>query len=64
MKGKRATIPDGPGARSNAIRTFKLFNAWVKAEPWDKVHVDELPELGHSWEGSHGINGVEVEVQI
>jgi salicylate hydroxylase len=44
MKGKRATIPDGP-EQEQRDKVLKLFNAWVKAKPWDSVHVDELPEL-------------------
>jgi salicylate hydroxylase len=44
IKGKRATIPDGPKQEQRNMN-FKLFNAWVKAKPWDRVHVDELPEF-------------------
>lgn len=44
IKGKRATLPDGP-EQEQRDKNLRLFNAWVKAEPWDKVHVDELPEL-------------------
>jgi salicylate hydroxylase len=43
-KGKRATIPDGP-EQEERDKNFKLFNAWVKAKPWDRVHVDELPGI-------------------
>ena len=44
IKGKRATIPDGP-EQEQRDKNLKLNNAWVKAKPWDGVHVDELPEL-------------------
>jgi salicylate hydroxylase len=44
MKGKRATIPDGP-EQEQRDKNLKLFNAWVKAKPWDRDHVDELPEF-------------------
>ena len=56
IKGKRATIPDGV-EQEQRDKTFKLFNAWVKAEPWDKVHVDEIPEFeslnSKAWLGGH-----------
>ena len=42
IKGKIAIIPDGPEQEQRDMN-FKLFNAWVKAKPWDRVHVDELP---------------------
>jgi salicylate hydroxylase len=44
IKGKRATIPDGPEQEQRDMN-FKLFNAWVKGKPWDRVHIDELPEF-------------------
>jgi salicylate hydroxylase len=44
MKRKRAIIPDGP-EQEHRDKNFKLFNAWVRAEPWDKVYVGELPEF-------------------
>ena len=44
IKGKRATVPDGP-EQEQRDSNFKQFNAWVKAEPWDRVHVDEPPEI-------------------
>jgi salicylate hydroxylase len=44
MKGKRATLPDGP-EQEERDKKLKSFNAWVKAKPWDKVHIDELPQL-------------------
>ena len=43
-KGQRATLPDGP-EQEKRDEDLKLFNAWVEAEPWDKVHVDEIPAL-------------------
>lgn len=44
IKGKRATMPDGP-EQVERDRNLKSFNAWVKATPWNKVQINELPEL-------------------
>ncbi len=44
MKGKRATIPDGP-EQEQRDKNLKHFNAWVKAKPWGRAHVDELLEI-------------------
>ena len=46
-KGQRATLPNGLD-QEKRDKNFGLFNAWIKADPWDKVHVDELPELESS----------------
>ena len=43
-KGRRATLPDGPERIARDLK-LKLVNAWVKADPWDNVHVDELPDF-------------------
>lgn len=49
IKGKRATLPDGT-EQENRDQKLKSFNAWVKSKHWDKVHIDELPELeSPSW---------------
>ncbi len=44
IKGRRATLPDGL-EQEKRDKNFGLFKAWINANPWDKVHVDELPEL-------------------
>lgn len=44
VKGKRATVPDGP-EQEQRDKNLKTYNAWVKAKPWDGVPINELPEL-------------------
>ena len=43
-KGARAILPDGL-EQEKRDRNFALYNAWINADPWDQVHINELPEL-------------------
>ncbi|KAK6440732.1 hypothetical protein LTR95_003031 [Oleoguttula sp. CCFEE 5521] len=41
-KGERARLTGGP-ALEKRNSTFASANAWIRAEPWDKRHIDDLP---------------------
>ncbi|OQN97627.1 hypothetical protein B0A48_16491 [Cryoendolithus antarcticus] len=41
-KGERARLTGGPELEKRDS-TFASANAWIKAEPWDKRHIDDLP---------------------
>ncbi|OQO05913.1 hypothetical protein B0A48_10009 [Cryoendolithus antarcticus] len=41
-KGERARLTSGPELEKRDS-TFASANAWIKAEPWDKRHIDDLP---------------------
>lgn len=43
-KGQRARLAGGPRQQERDLNIVKA-NAWIKAEPWDKIHIDELPEF-------------------
>lgn len=44
IKGRRALLHHGSELTARDDN-FKMANAWVKAEPWDGTHIDEIPEL-------------------
>jgi salicylate hydroxylase len=43
-KGRRATLPDGL-QQEYRDANLESHNAWVKSDPWDGFHIDDLPEL-------------------
>ncbi|KAK5701678.1 hypothetical protein LTR97_004496 [Elasticomyces elasticus] len=43
-KGQRARLTGGSNQQERDSKIVKA-NAWIKADPWDKVHIDELPEF-------------------
>jgi salicylate hydroxylase len=40
-----ATLPDGK-EQEERDRRFKMYGGNIKQEPWDGVHIDEVPEEG------------------
>ena len=43
-KGQRARLPCGLRQKERD-GNFASANAWIKAEPWDRVHIDDVPEF-------------------
>ena len=43
-KGQRAMLADGLEQHARDVK-LRSANAWIKADPWNKVHIDELPEF-------------------